>query len=359
MTCASKSLVNVLLVSPYGAAGGGMGRSMEYLAEAAPAGFAFTFIESRGQGRAAWSAFFAARAALCVTIRSCNGRRNILHVNMAERGSVLRKSFFLYLGRILGVPTVLHLHAAEMAPFYDSLALLPRRLLRLTLQRADAVIVLGRAHAAWVRVVAGVAADRITIVPNGVAAPAPAATPASRGDLLFLGNLVARKGVTDLLCALAAPCLEELPWSLTMAGAGDAGALRRQAESLGIGARVEMQGWVTREASRHLLARAGALILPSYHEALPLSVLEALSYGVPVITTPVGSLPEVLRDGETALFVPPGDVTALTAAILALLTDEALAARLGQAGRALYQQEFTQARFAARICAVYQDITNT
>jgi glycosyltransferase involved in cell wall biosynthesis len=353
--------IDVLLVAPYGERGGGMGRLMESLAEAAPPGFSFSLIESRGRGQRILSLLFMLRAALVIVGSTFRHNRVIVHVNMAERGSVLRKGVLIVLARSLGMPGVLHLHAAEMRAFYAGLPVPIQRLLRIPFAKASMVVVMGAEQAAWVVHHAKIPPSRIALIRNGVATPTPAAIRVQRDapHLLFLGNLLPRKGVSDLLRAVASPDLRQCSWALTMAGGGDAAAVRHEAATLGIADRVHMPGWLSRPASRALLQGADMLVLPSYNEVLPLAVLEALSFGVPVITTPVGSLPEILLQGETVVFVAPGDVGALSRAILGMLSDPARAGRIGQAGRALYEREFTLASFANRMCGVYRAISKS
>jgi glycosyltransferase involved in cell wall biosynthesis len=103
------------------------------------------------------------------------------------------------------------------------------------------------------------------------------------------------------------------------------------------------------------MASADLLVLPSHHEALPMAVAEALAAGVPVLTTPVGVIGEILTDGQTALLVPPGDVPALTEALLRLVSDPALRARIGKAGHAVFRAELDVAVTARQMFALYAD----
>jgi glycosyltransferase involved in cell wall biosynthesis len=196
---------------------------------------------------------------------------------------------------------------------------------------------------------------RVEILRNGVPRPTlcrflPQPAPF---HFVFLGNLLARKGVADLLHALADPALAGLDWRLTIAGGGDPLSLQRITALHGIASRVVFAGWLDRAQATHLLARASALVLPSYHEALPLVLAEAASLGVPLITTPVGAIPELFRDGETALLVAPGDRRALAGALRRVASSPELAARLGRQARALYERELTLERFTAGVTAIY------
>lgn len=113
-----------------------------------------------------------------------------------------------------------------------------------------------------------------------------------------------------------------------LGGDGEASAARALAQRLGIVDRVETPGWMTGATKAQWLARATIYALPSYAEGLPMSVLEAMAAGAPVVATPVGGISDVLSDGVHGLLVPPGDVVALVAALARLLDDAGLRDRL-------------------------------
>jgi glycosyltransferase involved in cell wall biosynthesis len=362
----------VFLTCPYGSAGGGMGSIMSYLAQLGvdPSGtFVLRKLESRGGGHVAFSPLFVAWAICRMAGEAARGRLAIVHLNLAERGSVYRKAALLFAAKLFGARVLLHLHAAQIIAFYDSLPNWRRALLRSMFRTADRNVVLGEVWRRWLVEKLDVPAHSITIVRNGVPATTLARLPRSQTSpfrLLFLGNLLERKGVSDLLHALALPSVQSRKVLLTMAGGGPVDAYRTKAESLGIADRVIFTGWVDQEEARRLLIGADALVLPAYDEGLPLVILEAMASGVPVICTPVGAIPEVFEDGKTALFVPPGNREELAAAIARLSQDEALRHLLASEGTALYRRDFTMATFAQRISQIYlalgrrdQDVTGT
>ena len=122
---------------------------------------------------------------------------------------------------------------------------------------------------------------------------------------------------------------------------------------LGLAARSETPGWVDRDTAGRLLAGADILVLPSYAEGQAMSVLEAMAHGLCVVCTPVGALAETVQDGVSAILVAPGDVSALTAALRAGLSDPDLRSRLGAGARARLEGEYDGARYPARIQAAY------
>jgi glycosyltransferase involved in cell wall biosynthesis len=95
------------------------------------------------------------------------------------------------------------------------------------------------------------------------------------------------------------------------------------------------------------------LVLPSHDEVLPLVILEALAHGVAVVCSPIGEIPAVLTDGVNAFFVMPGDVDGLAAALQDVLPRPELLEALGRNGHALYEQQFSLARFCANIARIH------
>jgi len=349
----------VLLASPYGQTGGGMGSIMTYLAsmQSGPATrYQFKQVETRGGGHVLLSPYYVAVAAGQIASESIRGRLALVHLNLAEGGSVYRKAALLAVAKVAGSKVLLHLHAARIRQFHQSVNGAGKWLLRWMFQTADHTVVLGDVWRQWVIENFNVPPGKVSIVYNGVPTPRQAQRP-KRTDkafhLLFVGNLSERKGVSDLLHALAAPPLRERNVKLTLAGGGPLDHYQQLAECLGIADHTRFAGWLTQDGARDLMLSADALILPSYDEGLPLVILEALASGTPVICTPVGSVPEVLKDHETALLVMPGAQDDIVGAVLELIDNASLRASLALAGSRLYARVFTLEAFSHSITNLY------
>jgi glycosyltransferase involved in cell wall biosynthesis len=351
----------VFLACPYGQVGGGMGSIMAYLASMRkdPSGrFDLRRLESRGGGHIALSPFFLASAVCRIFIEAARGRLGVVHLNLAERGSVYRKAVLLAATKLAGGRVLLHLHAAQIVQFHGSMGGAGRALLGWMFRSSDHCVVLGEVWRRWVINTFGVRPNRIGIIYNGVPATLPSGS-ISKLDgsfrVLFVGNLLERKGVADLLRAVAT--VKSRNVQLTMAGGGPVDVYRAMASRLGIADRVTFTGWVSQQDARKLMVQANALILPAYDEGLPLVILEALASRTPVICTPVGSIPEVLEDDHTALFVSPGDEAGIAAAIVLLLDHPEIGVRLSIAGAALYDRLFTMEAFARSVGSLYAMLT--
>jgi colanic acid/amylovoran biosynthesis glycosyltransferase len=176
---------------------------------------------------------------------------------------------------------------------------------------------------------------------------------------------VPKKGV-DLLVRAAATLSERHP-DLVVDVVGD-GPLRPEltalADSLGLGGRVRFHGPATAAEVQAALVRCRAFVLPCRIDAdgdrdgMPTVLVEALARAVPVVSTDVVGIGELVVDGETGLLVPPEDVDALAAALDRLLGDAALAARLGLAGRRLVEQRYSPAESTTALLDVFATASN-
>jgi glycosyltransferase involved in cell wall biosynthesis len=177
------------------------------------------------------------------------------------------------------------------------------------------------------------------VIRNGVG---PAASQAGgarseRPRLVSVGRLQAPKDTVTLVRALAA--LRGRPFEAVLVGDGpDRPAVEEEVKRLGLESTVELLG--ERDDVPQLLGTADVFVLSSHSEGLPMSILEAMAAGVPVVASNVGGVPEVVVDGDTGLLVPPGDPKSLAAAIERLLEDPVLCRRFGEAGRIRVAEHF-------------------
>jgi glycosyltransferase involved in cell wall biosynthesis len=360
----------VLIVVPGGLEhGGGIGRQMGYFLRAhqnTEQRLHYRVIDSRGPWYLGSSplhiigaiAYFG-RAILTIS-RACLSSPCVAHVNITGRGSTIRKTILLMIGRALGLRYVLHLHDYNYAEYYRRQPTFLKNLIATMFRSAAAVIVLGRRELEAVSQALQLSKDRITILPNAVPDPAP--TPDRRPvsgkpcQLLFLGYLSARKGVPELLKALASPAVKHLHWQATLAGGGPIDEYRDLAKELGILGSLSFPGWLDERRASELCANADVLVLPSHAEGLAMSVLEGLSHGLAVITTPVGAHSEVIEPEVSGILVPPGDIPALADALARVIKDESLRGRLARGARARFLEKFDVRRYAARLEQLHVDL---
>jgi glycosyltransferase involved in cell wall biosynthesis len=352
----------IYIACPWTPVGGGMFKVADYLIQSQAAqtpehAAQLRPLDSRGAGSPASSLWVLATALAKIVWGRAVGRLAGVHVNMAERMSLFRKGAIVAVARAVGVPVVLHLHAAQLHHFYRSLPAPLQALVRWMFSLPATVVVIGPAAREFVTTELRVPLKRVEIMINGV----PEATEPRRqpqaGEpqrLLFLGNLSERKGLTDLLLALARPGFDPSRLEVVIAGGGDVEGYQAKARRLGIEAFVRFEGWCAQDKVARLLAQSDVLVLPSKDEVLPLVILEALANRVAVVCTPVGEIPSLLSDGVDACFVKPGDVDDLAAGLQKVLQQPALRETLVHNGRALYERQFSLRQFFAGVARIHR-----
>ena len=264
------------------------------------------------------------------------------------------------------VPLVVHFRGAD-ASADRRLGQLQERYRRL--MRLAGALVVKSAPMRQVLVGLGASPAAITISPSGANAElfhggCPGQAPPT---VLFVGRFVAKKAPLDALAAFAraraaAPPELAAAMRLVLVGEGPLRpALEQQIQALGLGRQVELAGLQPPEQVAARLRQCRCLLLPSRTapdgdaEGCPVVVLEAQLAGVPVVSTVHAGIPEVVLDGETGLLAPEGDVPRLAEALLQLLAEPELAARLGQAGQRRASSRFTVAHHVDTLAAVLRE----
>ena len=282
-------------------------------------------------------------------------RRAVLHVHSASRASFWRKSVFMTLAMAARWPVIFHLHGGGFATFYDAeCGPVGRAIVRFFLDHAACVVVVSERWCAWMH--------RVTRNPHVVTMRNPVMVPPISDErreaalVAFAGRYETAKGVPDLMTAIAglAPSMPEL--RLECAGSGDMATAAAWARTFGVAERVTLRGWIDAAERDRLLSRASVFVLPSHAEGMPISVLEAMAAGCPVIATAVGGVPDLIVDGVNGLLVPAGDAEALALAIHRVLRDPALAAQLSRAGRETVLRRFAPERSLAPLEALYGEL---
>jgi glycosyltransferase involved in cell wall biosynthesis len=195
---------------------------------------------------------------------------------------------------------------------------------------------------------------RTVVIRNGVDAslfPVRQHADVARPRIVSLGRLKAPKDFPTLLAALA--LLRDVPFEVVIVGDGpERGRLEGEAHRLGL------SGVVTFAGERHdvpaFLGEADCFVLSSTSEGMPLSILEAMAAGLPVVASDVGGVSELVAEGTTGSLVPPSDPEALATALRPLLTDAGLRAQLGTNARAEIESNFDVSRVRREHMTLYR-----
>lgn len=194
-----------------------------------------------------------------------------------------------------------------------------------------------------------VSADRVRLLYNGVDTTAIQASNVDDGYVLYLGRLSAEKGVRTLLEAHAASANG---WPLVVAGTGPLSVEFKQQYP-----QAQFVGHVTGARLEEVVARAAVVVVPSeWYENCPMSVLEAMAYGKPVVGSRMGGIPELVVDGETGLLFDAGNVNQLREQLEHLMLDPELRRKMGMRARARAEKEFSLDKHNAGLMSIYESV---
>lgn len=273
-----------------------------------------------------------------------------------------KANFYGYLAtRRPRVPILSTCHTGTEAPERTLALRLYERLDRLVLSRLDCVVAVSSTIAAWLEA-SGIPARRIETIPSGIdvaafstAPPALTGLPPGATAIGMAARLVREKG-PYLLLEAAREIAARFPQTVfVFVGDGpERAGLEKCAAELGLAQRTFFTG--QRSDMPGVYASLGVFVLPSFSEGLPVSVLEAMGAGLPVVAARVGAIPELIEPGRTGILVEPGSAAALSNAIMRLLEDPPLARRLGEAARRRAAEEHSAAAMARRYLSLYQRI---
>jgi glycosyltransferase involved in cell wall biosynthesis len=266
-----------------------------------------------------------------------------------------------------GMKVIAHLHGGAFKRYYHASLPLIRLAISWVLRRANVVIVLSKQWKHFVLEDVSPNID-VQVVPNSVdfmfaqEIMEEAAPGSSRNEdsVLFVGQLYRAKGLFDIL--KAAPLVQQSRPDVRFIIAGKAVSQhiaseieRAYLENTASDA-ILFLGQVTGRAKLELFLRASVFVLPSKFENMPYALLEAMSTGLPVVTTPVGAIPELVEEGINGFFIQPGDYYALADRIVRLLEDAPLRATMAQANRELILSSYMPDIAMARIDKIYRSL---
>lgn len=263
----------------------------------------------------------------------CLKSYDIVHVHMAAQASFSRKSLFIKKAKEAGKKIIIHQHAADFDEFFFKQSDEDKRkCIREIFALADCVIVLSEE---WEKFFGRNVCDanKIRVLHNGVVIPEYQKTEYSDSGVLFLGRLGERKGSYDLLKTIP-EVLKAVPDAkFYLGGDGDIEQSQRIIDQNSLANHVKLLGWVKSDNKEKYLRECNIFILPSYHEGMPMAVLEAMSYGLATVSTNAGGIPQIIENGIDGFRVEAGDIKAITDVLVKLLTDKELKEKIGQAGK--------------------------
>ena len=283
---------------------------------------------------------------------------DILHVHMSSDNSFYRKAVFIRKAYKEKKKIIIHMHGSTFDTFYkERCDEKQKKEVRDIFTMVDKVIALSED---WKEFLAQYVCkeEKIQVIYNAVKIPEPYEKDYSNQKMLFLGRLGQRKGTYDLIEALP-DIFQKFPDAhMYFGGDGE----REQAEALcrekGIADKVTFLGWVRDTEKEKYLKECSIYVLPTYHEGMPMSVLEAMAYGMAVVSTYVGGIPHIITDGENGLLCEAGDILKLKNNLNLILSDVGHREQYGKAAREKISLRFNMVSNMTLILNLYQSCMN-
>ncbi|AEB10032.1 glycosyltransferase family 4 protein [Desulfobacca acetoxidans] len=287
-------------------------------------------------------------------------RYDILHVHASSWWSYRKIFPLLILGKLLGKKIIIHLHGGMFDIYYKEAYNFEKNLIRYGFSLANRVIVLSHEWIERIKAFCETAKIRVisncVIIKNNNKYLQNIKRLVKPRTILFMGDIVARKGVYDLVEAIKLLQPIESEISVILCGQGEVDRVRNIIKLEGLDTIVSVPGWVSGSNKENLFNIAYLFILPSYFEGLPMSILEAMATGTPVISTSVGGIPDAVGNGIEGILIKPGDILGLAAAIKKMLNNEGLWATMSQAAKHKISKKFSDKRITYQLRNLYAEL---
>lgn len=281
----------------------------------------------------------------------------ISHINMPlEKAAIIRDYFFILFSSIFGIPVILHLRGGLFSKNLQT-PLFFRFLLKYSFLKAEGIIFLGENEKEFYKKKYNIPENKISVLPNCAKVPCEHSikeNPTTSLNILFMGRLDKNKGLIEIINALQE--LNSIKYIFNYAGDGPDKDWFIETSKKVLGSKVQYHGVIGDTKKADLLAKSHIFLLPSYFEGLPNALLEAMSYGVVPIVTPVGSIPEVITNDYNGLLVEVGNSSEISKSISKLITNDYILENLRINSIATIRRQYSIDKYLTDMNIIYQDV---
>ena len=277
---------------------------------------------------------------------------DIVHIHTSEPPSAIRKCLFMWWSKLWKKKVIVHFHAFSPETTINGKY---QKVYKYLFSHANKVIVLSQLWEKYVNETFHLG-DKIQVIYNPCTTEILPEKYTKQNIILYAGTVNARKGYTDMIKAFAKIAFQYPNWEIVFAGNGEIENGTTLAKELGIDSQTQFLGWISGKDKDKIFKEASIFCLPSYAEGFPMAVLDAWAYGLPVITTPVGGIPDIAKDGENVLLFQPGDCDKLAIQMDRMIKDNILRNHLTKQSIILSQTTFNIDTINKKIGILYKKI---
>jgi len=285
------------------------------------------------------------------------GGRSIVHMHLSHGASFFRKLLLMIIAKIKQQKVIMHLHGSDYEEFmYQSK--LHTILTKWVFDKSDHIIVLSKR---WENLLKNFTSNQnITTLYNPATQLSEIHRPQGNLKVLFLGRLGERKGVYDLLDVITRDkhYYEERQVTFILAGDGETDAVLKRVQENSLEKIIDVTGWVSGPKKEAYLENAHIFILPSYNEQMPMSILEAMAHGYPILATNIAGIPEMVEQGGNGFLFSPGDLDAFEKYLKILCEDEVLREEMGLKSKQIIHDKFDGHLITDKLVEIYGDVLN-
>ncbi len=282
-------------------------------------------------------------------------RYSLVHIHSSANHSFYRKIYYIVLSKLARKRVVLHVHPGRFYDFYKAKKKFFRYLIRKVLGLPDVVIVLSAGIKEKFQKI--LPEEKLVVLHNPVNnANFRYQKEKKEKVILYLGWFLREKGVFDIVNAIPEVIAKEPTAKFVFCGTNEIEKLRSFFENTSYKRQVSVREWVQGDDKTDILAQSTLLLLPSYTEGFPNVILEAMASCLPIITTPVGAIPEILQEGKNCLYIQPGDVGSLIEKILLMLKNPELCRRMGEINLQLVQEKYDIKIIGSQLKDIYSRV---
>jgi len=359
-------MIRVLMVGPVPYLYGGISKVAGSFLDAKNSGVQIDYVKTSTKKSFVYKIPVFVTGLIKVAFKLILQRPHVVHLHFSKGASLYRKLAVEKLVHLFDVPVLVHSHSFAqkidvrngifpIPDFYKKSSLFSKKIIKHFLDRADAVIVLSEGIKSCFRNITR--NKNIRVLPNPVDCRKYLPGDKTRGgnQILFMGDFSQSKGIHILLKAVPEVRKYQPGVQFNLCG-GRREEIQDMVKKFDIENEVKIPGFVSGKEKVEFFKESDLFVLPSYGEGLPIAILEAMSSGLPIITTPVGGIPDVLEEKQNALFVCPGDHQDLSEKIIFLLKQREMRARIGANNRQKAQEEFDTPVIIRRLREIYSEV---
>lgn len=282
----------------------------------------------------------------------CVSRPDIVHIHSSFGPSFWRKLPFIYMADWSKIPVVNHIHGAEFENFYDNASDKKKKVIRKVYRKCRIVVALSDEWKAKLKLI--VPENKIAVIENYCIIPE--LTAVKKKQILFLGEIGERKGCFDIPAIYDEILKKEGQVPLLIGGDGETEKMQRLLGERGIADGVSFLGWVRGKEKDEILQESSIFLFPSYHEGMPVVLLEAMAYGLAIVTTDVGGIPQLVDHGINGYICKPGDIGDIAGKVIDLWENDARTTEFGVAAREKAIAGYGLKNHMEKLCNLYREL---